>query len=70
MKTLKEVLNNYGKYETVIEDRFGTRLCQFLTEEQMKQIGFVLKENTEHIPQEWTRENIIKQLKKRCKVRN
>lgn len=63
MKTIEEIIKNYENYETSIEDRFGRRLCQFLTREQMVKIGFKLGENVDHIPKKWTRENIINQLK-------
>ena len=63
MKTIEEIIKNYENYETSIEDRFGRRLCQFLTREQMVKIGFELGGNADHIPKEWTRENIINQLK-------
>lgn len=64
MKTIEEIIKNYENYETSIEDRFGRRLCQFLTREQMVKIGFELGGNVNHIPKEWTRENIINQLKR------
>lgn len=63
MKTIEEIIKNYENYETSIEDRFGRRLCQFLTREQMVKIGFEIGGNVDHIPKEWTRENIINQLK-------
>lgn len=63
MKTIEEIIKNYENYETSIEDRFGRRLCQFLTREQMVRIGFELGGNVDNIPKEWTRENIINQLK-------
>lgn len=63
MKTIEEIIKNYENYETSIEDRFGRRLCKFLTEGQMKEIGFELREGIDHTPEEWTRENIINQLK-------
>ena len=65
MKTLQEILDNYNKYETSLEDRFGRRLCEFLTVEQMEQIGFELEDEYKeiHKPKEWTEENIIAQLK-------
>lgn len=65
MKTLQEILDNYNKYETFLEDRFGRRLCEFLTIEQMEQIGFELEDEYKeiHKPKEWTEENIIAQLK-------
>lgn len=63
MKTIEEIIKNYKNYETSMDDRFGRRLCQFLTKEQIKEIGFELEEGTDHTPAEWTRENIINQLK-------
>ena len=63
MKTLKEVLENYDKYRTFLQDRLGARLCDFLTEEQANLIGFQKAEDKEWpTPKEWTRENILKQL--------
>lgn len=64
MKTLESVLENYNEYETFLDDRFGSRLIQFLTEDQIKQIGFRLKEGVYHQPIEFTEENILKQLKR------
>lgn len=44
MKTIEEILSNYEKeWATFLDDRFGSRLTQFLTEEQMESIGFKLK---------------------------
>ena len=65
MKTIEEILKNYEeKWATFLDDRFGARLCQFLTAEQMKSIGFSIREYKEqHVPKEWTRENILEQLK-------
>lgn len=65
MKKIEEILENYEEYETVLEDRFGRRFSDFLTIEQMKKIGFELKEEykKEWKPKEWTEENILKQLK-------
>lgn len=65
MKTIKEIIDNYSEYETLIEDRFGIRLCNFLKVEQAEQIGFKFKEEykKEHTPIEWTEKNILKQLK-------
>ena len=39
MKTIKEVLNNYDNYKTVLEDRFGIRFVEFLTIKEMKRIS-------------------------------
>lgn len=64
MKTIEEIVENYSKYELPIDDRFGRRFAQFLTQEQGKKIGFVPKEGHEWpAPKEWTRENILAQLK-------
>lgn len=64
MKQLKEVLENYKKYETSFpDDRFGRRFCKFLTKEEMETIGFRLQEGIEHNPLEWTFKNIVLQLK-------
>lgn len=65
MKTKEEILSNYSKWSTFLDDRFGSRLIQFLTEEEMTQIGFELKDEYKgkHEPKEWTKENILAQLK-------
>lgn len=65
MKTIEEILSNYEEeWETFLDDRFGARLCQFLTEEQIESIGFSIKEEYkgQHVVKEWTRENILEQL--------
>lgn len=66
MKTIQQILDNYSQYETILEDRFGARLCQFLTIEQIGKIGFQIKPEfiEKHQPKEWTRENILVQLKR------
>lgn len=66
MKIIEEILNNYSEYETFMDDRFGRRLCDFLTIEQMKQLGFCYndkEQEAKHQPKEWTEENILEQLK-------
>lgn len=64
MKKISEILENYDEYATYLDDRFGKRLCSFLTIEQMKEIGFALNdENKDYKPKEWTEENILSQLK-------
>ena len=66
MKTIEEILSNYEEeWATFLDDRFGARLCQFLTEEQIESIGFSINEEYkgQHVPKEWTRENILEQLK-------
>ena len=66
MKTIKEIIKNYDKYKTPIEDRLGKRFCQFLNDEQMKKLGFEynLEEGQERPPViPFTEENVLKQLK-------
>lgn len=63
MKTLKEILDNYKDYGVSFQDRFGTRLCNFLTKEQGEALGFTC-DNEWPEPIEFTRENILKQLKR------
>ena len=64
MKEISEILENYKEYETFLDDRFGKRFCYFLTTEQMTKIGFKLNEEIkDYKPKEWTKENILKQLK-------
>ena len=48
-----------------VEDRFGRRLVKFLTEEQMKELDFELKDEFKgkHVPIPYTEENVLKQLK-------
>ena len=62
MKTLDQVLSCY-KSET-LDGRDLRRLCDFLTEEQAKEIGFEVKDGHVHQPIPFTRENILKQLEK------
>mgnify|MGYP003322754489 CR=1 FL=1 len=69
MKTIEEVLENYEDYRGFLDDRFGSRLCDFLTEEQANKIGFAINykqypDAEWPEPKEWTRENILKQLEK------
>lgn len=64
MKTLNEVLDSYKMHETTIDNRLGRRLCDFLTIEQMKSIGYKFDgDENNWIPKEWTEENIVAQLK-------
>lgn len=63
MLQLDYILNNWDKFETPIEDRLGRRLCQFLTIEQAKSIGWEIQEPNWQ-PKEFTKENIIEQLEK------
>ena len=65
MKSKEEILSNYSQWSTFLDDRFGVRLIQFLTEEEIAKIGFNLKDEYKgkHEPKEWTKENILAQLK-------
>lgn len=66
MKKIKEILDNYKEYEVFLDDRFGVRLCQFLTIKEMAQLGFSYNDKEKekaHKPKEWTEENILAQLK-------
>lgn len=66
MKRIKDILNNYDNYKTVLDDRFGNRFIDFLTIEEMESIGIELKDEykKDWQPKEWNEENIIEQLKK------
>ena len=56
MKTLDEILDNYKDYAVVLDDRFGSRLAKFLTEEQLDKIGFKYDGDEPYPePKEWTR---------------
>lgn len=62
MKTLDEIVNNYEEWSVFLDDRFGVRLAQFLT--QLEKIGFKWNSDEPYPePKEWTRENILSQLK-------
>ena len=64
MKSIDEILNNYSEYETFLDDRFGRRLADFLTDEQVEKIGFEIKDEFKGKREikEWNEENIISQL--------
>lgn len=60
MKTLDEIVNNYEEWSVFLDDR----LAQFLTQEQLEKIGFKWNSDEPYPePKEWTRENILVQLK-------
>lgn len=64
MKELKDIIENYEKYRTFLQDRLGARLCDFLTLEQAQKIGFDIKEGKEWpSPKPWNKESILKQLR-------
>ena len=65
MKTLEQVLASY-KSET-LDGRDLARLAQFLTVEQIENLGLSFnspEERETHFPAEFTKENILKQLQK------
>lgn len=64
MKTIQQILDNWKDYKGFLDDRFGRRFSLFLTEEQANSIGWKAKECCEWpTPKEWTKENILEQLK-------
>lgn len=59
------VLDNYSNLETTIDNRFGKRLSDFLTVEELEKTNFKVKEEyrDKWVPKkEWTERNIIQQL--------
>lgn len=63
MIKLETILKNYKDWKTVLDDRFGARLCKFLPDEDLWKIGFETdKPNREIL--DWTEENILDQLKR------
>lgn len=65
MKTKEYVIEHYNKFETFLDDRFGQRFADFISVEDWGKIGFEFtgKEDEKPTPKEWTRENILAQLK-------
>lgn len=65
MKTKEYIIENYKEFETPLDDRFGVRFTDFLPVEDWEKVGFRYTENENEKPQpkEWTRENILAQLK-------
>lgn len=67
MKTIEYILEHYEDFKTELDDRFGRRFTDFLTEEQMEKIGWRLTEEGKKkvwTPKEWTEENVMEQLHK------
>ena len=67
MKTIQEILDHYeDQWATSIDDRFGRRFTDLLTIEQIEATGWSLKDEFKETwkPKEWTRENILEQLKR------
>jgi hypothetical protein len=61
MKTINEIIENYKEYETYLDDRFGVRFAQFLTINQIEQIGFKLKDKIIHNPKDFTKQLVLEQ---------
>lgn len=63
MKTLDQVLSTYKA--KCLDERDTARLASFVPEDRLKEIGFSVKEGNEgqYSYREWTRENILAQLK-------
>lgn len=66
MKTKEYIIENYKEFETYLDDRFGRRFVNFLPVEDWEKIGFEFtgEEKDKPVPKEWSRENILDQLKK------
>lgn len=62
MKTREQVKTSYK--QVAIDGRDMVRLTDFFPEEEWPLLGFEVKEEAKgtHVPTEWTRENILKQL--------
>ena len=63
MKSLEWVLANMDELETTFDDRVGRRLIQFVSDEQLKELGYTYTGEGERTVVEWNEENIIKQMK-------
>lgn len=67
MKTLEQVITSYeeNQREKNFDGRDMTRLARFVKEEDLHRIGLELTDEYKgtHQTQEWTRENVLHQLK-------
>lgn len=65
MKTKEYIIENYKEFETFLDDRFCRRFTNFLPVEDWEKIGFKFTgdENEKPVPKEWSRENVLEQLK-------
>ena len=66
MKTKEEVLSWWDvddPINRILGDRFGVRFARFLTIEEMNSLNIEAEKPEEHVPLEWTRENVLEQLK-------
>lgn len=65
MMTLEQVID-FAKQNDDFASRFGTRLCQFLTCDQVESLGFEFsseESRKSHTTKEWCRDAVIAQLK-------
>lgn len=63
MKSLNWVLTHMDELETSLDSRVGRRLLQFLSDEQVKELGYTYTGEGKRAVVEWSEENVIKQLK-------
>lgn len=66
MMTLEQAID-FAKNNDDFDSRFGARLCQFLTADQVADLGFEFSDDearNTHIAKEWSRDAVIEQLKK------
>ena len=61
MKTLDDVIRGYRS--ATIDGRDLTRLAMFIPAERLPELDMELKPGVEHTPEDFTRENVLKQLK-------
>ena len=65
MKTIEQILESHESQ--TLDGRDLTRLAQFLTVEQIEKLGLSFnspEEREAHVPIEFTKENVLKQLEK------
>lgn len=53
-----------GRQSECVDSRDYSRLVAFFPASDISVFGFVVKEGAEHVPKEWTRENVLAQLAK------
>lgn len=63
MIKLDTILENYKDWEVELDDRFGRRLCDFLDDEQIEQIGFGYTDESPREIKKWNEANVLAQLK-------
>lgn len=62
MKTKKQFLKEYKS--KALDNRDISRISQWLTDEELKSLGFKRTDSEEFVPLEWTEETMLKQLEK------